>query len=75
MGEGDSALEEVITAVETVVERLDDLVMELLSEAVQRGETTRPVRERQLTRARNAFERGLHILRQSLGEHAPDAEE
>jgi len=64
MGEGDR-LEAVIVALEGVVERLDDLVLEMLSDAVQRGETARPPRERQLTRARNAVERSVHILKQA----------
>jgi hypothetical protein len=44
------------------VERLDEIALEELREAVARGDSTRPALERRLTRARNAILRALAVL-------------
>jgi len=48
--------------IEAVLEELDDMILDVLREAVAAGETTRPAAERRLVRARNAVQRALGIL-------------
>ena len=45
-----------------LIERLDDLALEALRDAVDQGATTRPEIERRIVRARNALERARHLL-------------
>lgn len=54
---------------ESLAERLSDLAIEVLREAVAAGETRRPETERRVTRARHAVERAVGIL---AGADAPD---
>ncbi|MCU1495312.1 MAG: hypothetical protein JWO62_3076 [Acidimicrobiaceae bacterium] len=63
MPERDEALEELRGELEALAERLGDLAYEELRRAVEEGETKRPERERRLTRARNAVERAVALLR------------
>ena len=55
-------LEEIRSALESVIERLDDVAFTALREAVRRGETKRPDVERRVTRARNAIHRAVGLL-------------
>lgn len=45
-----------------LTERLDELIVEVLREAVEAGATDRPQLERRLTRARRALERAASLL-------------
>ncbi|MCU1490441.1 MAG: hypothetical protein JWM85_1846 [Acidimicrobiaceae bacterium] len=45
-----------------LVERIDELALDLLRAAVDAGELERPEAERRLVRVRNALERSLHLL-------------
>jgi hypothetical protein len=50
---------------DAIGEELADLVLEHLRAALERGETTRPPEEKQLTQARRAVEKASHLLRQA----------
>ena len=56
-------VEDIRTRLENIAEELGDRALDVLREAVARGETGRPDEERRLTRARAAVERALSILR------------
>jgi hypothetical protein len=58
-----SELEEIRAGLVAVTERLDELALAVLHEAVEAGATTRPELERRLTRARHALERALALVR------------
>jgi predicted DNA-binding protein (UPF0251 family) len=45
-----------------IAERIADLAMLTLREAISQGAKSRPPLERQLTRARTAVERAVHLL-------------
>ncbi len=57
-----SALEELQQEVLALVERLDDLALEVLRDAAASGAERRPEVERRLTRARHALERAVGLL-------------
>ena len=57
---------------EGVVERLDELVLEILRSAAAAGQTSRPALERRLTRVRNGLERARHLLEPG-GRAGPEA--
>ena len=57
---------------EGVVERLDELVLEILRSAAAAGRTSRPALERRLTRARTGLERARHLLEPG-GRAGPEA--
>jgi ElaB/YqjD/DUF883 family membrane-anchored ribosome-binding protein len=59
---GDEALDEVRTELGRLVERIDELIYDVLSEAAAEGARERPDLERRLTRARNAVIRAHAIL-------------
>ena len=52
----------IIAELESLSERLSDLALDALREAVAAGDSKRPDLERQTTRARNAIERAIAIL-------------
>lgn len=58
----DARLAEVAEHLAALVERIDELALDILREAVAAGEKERPEAERRLVRARNALQRALHIL-------------
>jgi hypothetical protein len=55
-------LEELRRSLDEVAERLDDLIVRELSEAVERGEQRRPESERRLSRVRAAVGRAIGLL-------------
>lgn len=55
-------LESIRSELESLAERLSDVGIEVLREAVAGGETRRPEIERRVTRARHAVERAVAIL-------------
>ena len=57
-------IDDIRSRLETIAEELGDRALDVLREAVERGETSRPPEERKLTRARSAVERALSILRE-----------
>lgn len=59
---GDERLSEIAAELGVLCERLDDLALESLREAVAAGATARPEAERRIVRARNALERARHLL-------------
>ena len=58
----DERLDDICSELGAIIERLDDLALEALREAVGNGATARPEIERRLVRARNALERARHLL-------------
>jgi len=58
-----------------IAEELADQAIEVLREAVDRGETARPALERRLTRARAAVERAVGLLNDGAAADPPDAPE
>jgi hypothetical protein len=58
----EGALAEIRAQISALVERLDDLALESLHEAVASGATARPEVERRIVRARNALLRAGGIL-------------
>jgi ElaB/YqjD/DUF883 family membrane-anchored ribosome-binding protein len=61
----DESLDEICSELGAIIERLDDLALEALREAVGNGATARPEIERRIVRARNALERARHLLEAS----------
>jgi ElaB/YqjD/DUF883 family membrane-anchored ribosome-binding protein len=61
----DERIDEICAALASLIERLDDIALEALREAVERGATARPEIERTVVRARHALERALHLLEES----------
>ncbi|MGH9100763.1 MAG: hypothetical protein ACRDV8_11115 [Acidimicrobiales bacterium] len=58
----DETIAEIASELAGLVARLDDLILDVLREAVESGAEGRPVLERRLTRARNALERAGALL-------------
>ena len=58
-----SDLEDIRIRLENIAEELADRALDVLREAVDKGETGRPAEERRLTRARAAVDRAVSILR------------
>jgi hypothetical protein len=59
--------DELADRLDTVVEDLDELSLELLQAAVAAGATQRPTVDKTVTQARRAVEKAAHLLR-SLAE-------
>jgi ElaB/YqjD/DUF883 family membrane-anchored ribosome-binding protein len=53
---------EICSELGALIEKLDDLALEALREAVAEGATARPEIERRIVRARNSLERARHLL-------------
>ena len=53
----------IVAELELIAERLNELSMSLLSQAIEQGATTRPADEKSLSQARRAVEKALHHLR------------
>jgi hypothetical protein len=60
-------IEEICSDLDRIAERLDDLVLDLLHEAVRSNAGKRPEIERRATRARHAIERAAVALRGATG--------
>lgn len=72
-GRHEEELESLAAELSAIAERLADLSMQVLREAISAGARSRPPLERQLTRARGAVERAVGLL-SSLGEAGADDE-
>lgn len=55
-------LDDIRSRLAAIAEELADGALDVLRDAVERGETGRPAEERRLTRARAAVERAIGIL-------------
>jgi hypothetical protein len=60
-------VDDIRERLQAIADELADRAIAVLREAIDRGETARPVLERRLTRARAAVERAVHLL----GDAAP----
>ena len=60
-------IEEICSDLDRIAERLDDLVLDLLLDAVRSNAGRRPEIERRATRARHAVERAPIALRGTTG--------
>jgi hypothetical protein len=69
----EESIEEICTDLDRIAERLDDVVLELLRDAVRNKADKRPELERRATRARRAIERATIALRGVSFEEADDA--
>jgi hypothetical protein len=58
----DERLDDICSELGAIIERLDDLALEALREAVSNDATARPEIERRIVRVRNALERARHLL-------------
>jgi len=58
----DDRLEELRTELVTISERLQDLSIDMLRAAVDRGETTRPPLDKTLATARRAVDKAIRTL-------------
>ena len=66
MSEGhDDRIEELRVELESIAERLQDVSIDILREAVDRGETTRPPIDKTLAAARRAVEKAVRTLERS----------
>jgi hypothetical protein len=63
-------LESLVADLGAIAERLADLAIQSLRDAISRREQSRPQLERQLTRARHAVERAIGIL--TTASESPD---
>jgi hypothetical protein len=60
-------IEEICGELDRIAERLDDLILDLLHDAVREHAGKRPELERRATRARHAIERATIALRGATG--------
>ena len=58
-----SHIESIVSDLESIAERLNDLSMSILSTAIEQGATARPRDEKMVSQARRAVEKALHVLR------------
>jgi ElaB/YqjD/DUF883 family membrane-anchored ribosome-binding protein len=68
----EESIEQICADLDQIAERLDDLVLELLRDAVRNKAEKRPELERRATRARRAIERATIALRGATVEEAED---
>jgi hypothetical protein len=56
-------LESIISQLEGISERLNDVAMGLISDAIEQGETTRPALEKRVSQARRAVDKAVMHLK------------
>jgi len=56
-------IDAIAEELDAISERLNDAAMAVLSEAIERGETSRPAIEKRISQARRAVEKAAHHLR------------
>lgn len=56
-------IESIASQLEDIAERLNDIAMGIISEAIENGETSRPPLEKRVSQARRAVEKALQHLR------------
>jgi hypothetical protein len=57
-----SELDDICERLQAISERLGDLALDRLREAIEDGATKTPVEERRLTRARRAVDKAISVL-------------
>ena len=55
--------DELADRLDAIAEELSDLALDVLREAVDRGDAARPAEEKRLSQARRAVEKAAHLLR------------
>ena len=58
-----SDFDDLADRLDLISDELADRAIELLKDAVQEGQSSRPAAEKQLTQARRAIEKASHLLR------------
>lgn len=58
-------LESITSQLEEIAERLNDVAMSIISEAIENGETERPPLEKQVSQARRAVEKAIQHLQRN----------
>ncbi len=58
-------IRDISEELQSLSERLNDLSMSILSDAIERGETQRPAEEKRVAQARRAVEKALDCLQRS----------
>jgi hypothetical protein len=61
--------EELADRLDTIAEELSDLALDVLRQAVDRGDAARPAEEKRLSQARRAVEKAAHLLRATDSGH------
>lgn len=61
-GDSMSEIDAIKFQLESIAEALNDVAMSLLSDAIERGATTRPQAEKNVSQARRAVEKAIHHL-------------
>ncbi len=56
-------LESIISQLEGISERLNDVAMSVISDAIEQGETTRPALEKRVSQARRAVDKAVMHLK------------
>ena len=55
--------DELADRLDAIAEELSDLALDVLRQAVDRGDAARPAEEKRLSQARRAVEKAAHLLR------------
>ena len=61
-GDSMSEIDAIKFQLESIADALNDVAMSLLSDAIERGATTRPQAEKNVSQARRAVEKAIHHL-------------
>lgn len=56
-------IEMIISRLEEISERLNDVAMGIISDAIEQGQTARPPLEKRVSQARRAVDKAIHNLR------------
>lgn len=56
-------IDSIIDQLEDLSERLNDVAMSLISDAIEQGETTRPALEKRVSQARRAVDKAVMHLK------------
>ena len=56
-------IELITSQLEDIAERLNDVAMSIISEAIENGKTSRPAIEKQVSQARRAVEKAIQHLK------------
>jgi hypothetical protein len=60
---GTARQDELADRLDAIAEELSDLALDVLRQAVDRGDAARPAEEKRLSQARRAVEKAAHLLR------------
>jgi hypothetical protein len=62
---GSGRQEELAERLDAIAEELSDLALDVLRQAVDRGDAARPAEEKRISQARRSVEKAAHLLRAS----------